>query len=355
MSRLSAITEFGQQIWLDNLSRHLIESGRLARWLSEDGIAGVTSNPAIFFNSISQDSAYQASLAALKLREPNLERRFEKLVLPDVVATADLLLPLYHSSAGEQGYVSFEVSPELSHDAAGTLAAARRLWAEIDRPNVMIKIPATAAGLVAIEQAIADGININVTLMFSPRHVADVFAAYTRGLQQRVDAGLPVDAIASVASVFISRVDTLVDRLLPASAAHLQGTVAIAAAKAAYASWRGTFGGAAFAPLKAAGALAQLPLWASTGTKNPARRDVMYVEELIGPGTVNTVPDATMAAFADHGVARASLASGLGEAQAVLAELAALGIDLDLLGEQLQQEGLKQFEEAFAKLIALMQ
>lgn len=354
MSRLSAITEFGQQIWLDNLSRHLITSGRLARWLQEDSIAGVTSNPAIFFNSISSDAAYQDDLAGLKLSEADPERRFERLVLPDVVASADLLLPFYESSGGAQGYVSFEVSPELSHDAAGTLAAARRLWAEIARPNAMIKIPATAAGLVAIEDAIADGININVTLMFSPRHVADVFGAYTRGLQRRLDAGLAVDKIASVASVFISRVDTLVDRLLPDSAAHLQGSIAIAAAKAAYATWSDTFGGAAFAGLRAAGARAQMPLWASTGTKNAARRDVMYVEELIGAGTVNTVPDATMSAFAEHGLARASLAEDWPGAQAKLAELAALGIDLNALGEQLQQEGLQQFEQAFEKLIALM-
>lgn len=354
MSRLSAMTEFGQQVWLDNLSRNLIASGRLARWLDEDGIAGVTSNPAIFYNSISKDEQYQADLAGLKTSEPDLERRFERLVLPDVVATADLLLPLYERSKGRQGYVSFEVSPALSHDAAGTLAAARRLWKELDRPNVMIKIPATSAGLVAIEDSIADGININVTLMFSPKHVSDVFAAYTRGVQRRVDAGLPVDRIASVASVFISRVDTLVDKLLPSSAAALQGTIAIAAAKAAYVTWQQTFGGAAFAPLKAAGAHPQMPLWASTGTKNPARSDVMYVEELIGPDTVNTVPDATLVAFADHGKARLSLTENVAAAQDRLQQLAALGIDLNQLGEQLQQEGLTQFEEAFAKLIALM-
>ena len=354
MSRLSAITQYGQQIWLDNLSRHLIQSGRLAQWLSEDNIAGVTSNPAIFYNAISKDAAYQDDLAKLKLSETDPERRFEKLVLPDVQATADLLLPLYTSSKADKGYVSFEVSPTLANDAEGTIAAANRLWAEIGKPNVMIKIPATKAGIVAIEESIAAGININVTLMFSPQHVHDVFGAYIRGLQRRADAGLPIDHIRSVASIFISRVDTLVDKSLPAAGQHLQGKIAIASAKDAYAVWQKTFGGEAFAALRAKGGRPQTPLWASTGTKNPAYRDVMYVEELIGAETVNTVPDATMAAFADHGEARSSLTEHMDVAQQQLAELTALGLDLNQLGEQLQQEGLKQFDEAFEKLIVLV-
>ncbi|MCB6183523.1 transaldolase [Leeia sp. TBRC 13508] len=354
MSRLAAISQFGQQVWLDNLSRHLIETGRLAQWLNDDAIAGVTSNPAIFYNAISKDAAYQSDLARLKTEVADPERRFELLVLPDVRATADLLAPLYASSQADKGYVSFEVSPTLANDAEGTVAAAQRLWAEIGKPNAMIKIPATKAGIVAIEESIAAGININVTLMFSPQHVTDVFGAYIRGLQRRADAGLPIDQIRSVASIFISRVDTLIDKLLPESEAALQGKIAIAAAKAAYITWQETFGGEAFAALRAKGARPQTPLWASTGTKNPAYRDVMYVEELIGAETVNTVPDATLAAFADHGEARSSLAENLDVAVAQLAALKAAGIDLNQAGEQLQQEGLKQFDEAFEKLIALV-
>ncbi|WP_374334996.1 transaldolase [Leeia sp.] len=354
MSRIARIRELGQQVWLDNLSRELLASGQLARWINEDGVAGVTSNPAIFYNAISKDAGYQADLARLKQTEPDAERRFELLVLPDVVAACQMLRPLYDASKGEMGYVSFEVSPRLSHDAAGTLAAARRLWAEIGQPNAMIKIPATAAGVQAFEDAIADGINVNVTLMFSPKHVEDVFSAYQRGLQRRMDARLPVDHIRSVASVFISRVDTLVDKSLPADAAALQGKIAIAAAKDAYAVWQDRFHGTGFAALRAKGAHPQTPLWASTGTKNPAYRDVLYVEELIGAETVNTVPDATLAAFADHGEARSSLGEGLTEARKQLAALQAAGLDLNVLGEQLQQEGLKLFDEAFDKLLVLV-
>jgi transaldolase len=354
MSRIRRIAEFGQQVWLDNLSRHLLESGQLKRWIEEDAVAGVTSNPAIFYNAISKDAHYQADLAKLKESEPNLELRFEKLVLPDVQAACDLLLPLYHASKGDKGYVSFEVSPELAQDGAATLEAAKRLWADINRPNAMIKIPATKACLPAIRDSIAAGININVTLMFSPQHLNDVFDAYIDGLTARKEAGLPVDHIRSVASFFISRVDTLVDKLLPDSAAHLRGKIAVASAKAAYKTWQDTFGGTRFASLKASGAIPQSCLWASTGTKNPAYSDVLYVEQLIGADTVNTVPDATLAAFADHGEAGATLVQGQDEALKQLAEFGALGFDLNALGEQLQQEGLKLFDEAFAKLMQLV-
>lgn len=354
MSRIRRISDFGQQVWLDNLSRHLLESGQLKRWIEEDAIAGVTSNPAIFFNAIRSDVHYQFDLARLKSDEPNEERRFERLVLPDIQAACDLLRPLYDASHGDKGYVSFEVSPHLAHDAAGTLAAARRLWAEIDRPNAMIKIPATKAGLTAIRDSIAAGININVTLMFSPQHLADVFHAYLEGLSARHAAGQPVDHIRSVASFFISRVDTLVDKLLPESAAGLRGEIAVASAKASYATWQETFGGERFAALKAAGARPQSCLWASTGTKSPMYSDVLYVEQLIGADTVNTVPDATLAVFADHGEAAATLIHGLDEARQQLADFKALGFDLNALGEQLQVEGLQLFDEAFAKLMELM-
>ncbi len=344
MSRIAAIAEFGQQIWLDNLTRELLASGELARWIAEDAIAGVTSNPAIFYNAIRTDARYQAAIAQMDRQQGDAEQRFETLVLPDIQAACDLFKPLYEKTQGQAGFVSFEVSPTLANDAAGTLAAARRLWREIARPNAMIKIPATQAGLSAIADAIADGININVTLIFSPAQLADVQAAYRAGIERRHAAGQPVDRIASVASVFISRLDALLDAKLPA---ELQGKTAIAFARNEFTR------ASEQAPLPG-NARAQMLLWASTSTKNPAYRDVIYVEQLIGAGTVNTVPDATLAAFRDHGEAAATLGSDPAGTETQLAALAALGIDLDTVGEALQQAGLKQFDEAFAKLLDLV-
>ena len=344
MSRLAAVSRLGQQIWLDNISRQLLDSGELSRWISEDQVAGVTSNPAILFNAIKNDAGYQADLARLKTTVADPEARFEALVLPDIRRACDLFQPTYAASQGQSGYVSFEVSPALAHDAAATLAAARRLWADIDRPNAMIKIPATPAGLEAITGAIAAGINVNVTLIFSAGQLAAVQAAHRRGLEQRAAQGLPTTGIASVASVFISRIDSRLDPELPPA---LQGRTAIAGARAAYAAWLAQ-------PPLPGGAQPQRLLWASTSTKNPAYRDVRYVEELIGQGTVNTVPDPTLVAFRDHGEAALTLGQGLPEAQAQLAALAAAGIDLDAVGEELQAAGLSQFAEAFAKLLALV-
>jgi transaldolase len=344
MSRLKQIGRYGQQIWLDNLTRRLLDSGDLARWIREDAITGVTSNPAIFYNAIKNDAAYQADLARLRREIAQPEARFEALVLPDIRRACDILRPLYEASGGEAGFVSFEVSPALAHDAPGTLAAARRLWRAIDRPNAMIKIPATQAGLEAIHGAIAAGINVNVTLIFGPRQLAAVQEAHREGLNARAAKGETVGGIASVASVFISRIDNLLDPQLPP---ELQGRIAIAAARAAYARW------IALPPLPA-GASPQKLLWASTSSKNPAYRDVIYVEALIGPGTINTVPDATLAAFRDHGEAAATLNLRPEETRATLAALAAQGIDLDKIGETLLDAGLKQFEDAFAKLLALV-
>lgn len=345
MSRIKAIAPLGQQIWLDNLTRQLLDSGELARWIADDAIAGVTSNPAIFYNAIRTDPGYQAEAARLKSAAVNPEKRFETLVLPDIRRACELFAPLHAASQGQAGFVSFEVAPSLADDAAGTLAAARRLWQEIDRPNAMIKIPATTAGLTAIADAIAEGINVNVTLIFGPAQLASVQAAYRAGIERRFAAGQPVDRIASVASVFISRLDSLLDPKLPV---ELQGKTAIAFARNEYARWQQS----AALP---GGARQQMLLWASTSTKNPAYRDVIYVEELIGAGTVNTVPDVTLTAFRDHGEAAATLGRQLDAAQAQLAALAALGIDLDAVGQELLAAGLKQFAEAFAKLLELVQ
>lgn len=344
MSRIAAIAPLGQQIWLDNLTRELLDSGKLARWIADDAIAGVTSNPAIFYNAIRSDAAYQAATAALKDSPLDAEQRFESLVLPDIRKACELFRPLYEQTAGQAGFVSFEVSPSLADDAAGTLAAARRLWREIGQPNAMIKIPATAAGLIAIADAIADGINVNVTLIFSPAQLADVQAAYRQGIERRFAAAQPVDRIASVASVFISRLDSLLDPKLPA---ELQGKTAIAFAADEYARWQA-------APALPGQARQQMLLWASTSTKNPAYRDVIYVEQLIGAGTVNTVPDATLTAFRDHGEAAPTLDRQAADAAHQLAAIAALGIDLDAVGQELQAAGLRQFDEAFAKLLELV-
>ncbi len=350
MSRLKAVDALGQQVWLDSISRQLVESGELARLVAEDGISGVTSNPAIFQQAFAQDPAYIAARAALPADLTDTEARFEALALPDIQAACDALLPLYDATRGDKGFVSFEVSPRLSHDAAGTIAAAERLWAAIARPNAMIKIPATEAGLVAIRAAIAAGINVNVTLMFSPAHVEAVAKAHLEGLRDRVRAGLPVRQIRSVASVFISRVDAKLDPRLPEA---LRGKVAIASACAAYAQWlaRWSAKGREFGDLANAGASPQWLLWASTGTKNPAYSDVVYVEALIGAQTVNTVPAATLSAFRDHGVAAATLAADPAQASRVLAEVAALGIDIDAVGAELQSEGLALFDKAFDSLL----
>ena len=354
-SRIAPIARHGQQIWLDQLSRSLVASGALQRWVDEHAVAGVTSNPAIFASALASDSAYAPALTALRAEEPDLERRFERLAIPDVQAACDALRPVYEGkgnrSRADAGYVSFEVSPSLSRDGAGTLAAARRLWAQIGRPNAMIKIPATPQCLGAIADALAEGINVNVTLMFSPRHVEQVFAACAQGLQRRADQGLPLAGVRAVASLFVSRVDTLADTLLPAGAEALCGELGIANARQAYATWLDRFGGSDFAALRAAGARAPLCLWASTGVKNPAWRDTRYVEALIGPDSVNTVPDATLAAFADHGEVARTLDTALPQAAATLAAAARCGIDLNELGERLQAEGLLQFEQAFERLL----
>ncbi|MFC3531571.1 transaldolase [Vogesella facilis] len=351
MNRLQAIRPFGQRIWLDNLSRELLASGELARLLQEDGIAGVTSNPAIFHKAISSDPRYRDELAQLKSNAAlSAEQRYETLVLADIQAACDLNLAQYRASGGDDGYVSLEVSPALSRDEAGTLAAARRLWAAIDRPNAMIKIPATAEGIAAFRQLTAEGINVNITLLFSLPQVAAVWDAYIAGLSARHAAGQPLGHIKAVASFFLSRVDSLLDAQLPA---ELQGKVAVALSRVAYQRYLARFHGSEFAALKAAGARPQFLLWASTGTKNKAYSDVLYVESLIGDETVNTVPDATLALFRDHGHAAATLTQQVEAAAATLAAAQAAGVDFDAIGEQLQQDGLALFDKAFAELLQL--
>lgn len=358
MNRLLEVRKLGQQIWLDNLSRSLVQDGVLARLVREDGVAGVTSNPAIFEKAIAGDAYYQSDLATLKRQSLSAEQRYEALAIPDVQAACDVLHETWTQSGGDAGYVSLEVSPALAHDEDGTIAAAHRLHAAVARDNVLIKVPATAAGVRAVERLIADGISVNVTLMFSLAHVDAVASAYVRGLQARADAGKDISTVFSVASLFLSRVDTLVDGWLDEvgtpEALALRGQSAVAMARRAYQMYCERYDEApAFAALRERGARPQYMLWASTGTKNPEYSDLLYVESLIGPDTVNTLPDATLAALIDHGQVAARLDEDLDAAVAHYEALAGFNIDMSKAGEMLQGAGLKQFEDAFAKLLAV--
>lgn len=355
-SRIAATAQLGQQIWLDTLSRALIESGTLADWIKQHAVAGLTSNPAIFQQAFNKDPAYGPAIAAARASEPDAEIRFEKIALPDIQAACDLFRPRWESSQGERGYVSFEVSPRLAHDAQGTVDAAVRLWQEINRPNAMIKIPATAAGCAAVTEVIARGINLNVTLIFSHDQLQAVQAAHAAGLRRWVvhcqQAGTPerIGDVASVASFFVSRTDNTIDPKLPT---ELQGKTAIALCKTAYEQWQADQLGE-IADLLALGAKPQWLLWASTSVKNPAYPDTLYVDKLIGPQTVNTVPDATLAAFRDHGNVGITLDQGIAAAHEQLAAVSALGIDLEQVGHDLQVAGLAQFETAYADLLKLV-
>lgn len=356
MNPLLQVRQHGQQVWLDNLSRTLLNDGHLARFIAEDGVAGVTTNPAIFYKAIADGRYYQDDLTALKAQDLSAEARYEALVIPDVQRACDLLLPLHRDSKGDAGYVSLEVSPALAHDVDGTVAAGLRLKAAVSRPNLLVKVPATAAGIQAIEQLIAKGVSVNVTLMFSLAHVDAVAGAYLKGLSQFKAAGGDPATVMSVASLFLSRVDTLVDGLLEAkgdAGLASRGKSAVAMAKLAYQRYLERFHGPAFAELRAAGARPQFMLWASTGTKNPAYSDLLYVEPLIGAETVNTLPDATLAALLDHGRIADTLTLDVDAAQAHYTTLAHMGLDMDAIGENLQLDGLKQFEQAFAKLLEL--
>lgn len=347
MTILSDVKALGQQIWLDNLSRSLVQSGELAEMLQK-GVCGVTSNPAIFQKAFAGDKLYADEIAALKQQNLTPKQRYETLAIADVQAACDVCLPEFEQSGGKTGFVSLEVAPDLSHDAAGTVAEAKRLHAAINRPNVMIKVPTTDAGVAALEQLVSDGISINLTLLFSRTQTLKAYEAYVKGIEGRLKAGKQVNHIQVVASFFISRIDNALDATLPE---HLQGKTAIALAKAAYQDWQAFFGGERFAALKAQGANPVQLLWASTGVKNPAYPDTLYVDSLIGPDTVNTVPDATLKAFIDRGTAKPTLTEGTEEAAAQLAEVEKLGIDVEALATRLQEDGLKQFEEAFEKLL----
>jgi transaldolase len=361
MNATLKLLERGQSVWYDNIQRNLLKNGEIARMIADGEIRGVTSNPTIFMNAITKSQDYDESLLPLAASDYSAPEIFFYLAIEDIQAAADLFLPLYQQSGGGDGYVSLEVNPFLADETASTLAQAKQLWQRVDRPNLMIKIPATKAGLPAITDAIAAGINVNVTLIFALERYGEVMDAYMKGLEQRVDQGLPVGSIASVASFFVSRIDTNVDQRLQEiikkgdvqaeKASALLGKAAIASARLAYAEFKIVVSTERWNKLAAKGARAQRPLWASTSTKNPAYRDVIYVEELIGPNTVNTMPPQTLVAFLEHGQARLSLEENLEAAHQTYADLESLGISMKEVTRQLEEEGVKSFSEAFTVLL----
>ena len=363
-SPIRALCEQGQSVWLDDISRVLLNTGVLQRQIDEVGIRGVTSNPTIFEKAIAASDAYDEAVMDLLRQGKSAGEIFEAVEVEDIRNACDLFRPLYDETDGGDGYVSIEVAPVHARDGEASLIEARRLWASVDRPNLMVKIPGTAEGVSAIRQALIDGINVNVTLLFSLENYERVAHAYVAALEARHKADQPVARMASVASFFVSRVDTLVDKKLDEKIEaatsetekerlrSLLGKVGVANAKMAYASFQELFEGPRFADLRQAGAKVQRPLWASTGVKNPAYRDTLYVEELIGPHTVNTMPAATIDAFLDHGQVARTVDQDVDAAREVIQTLAEVGIDLSAVTAQLEDEGIASFAKSFETLLA---
>ncbi|CAA9463194.1 MAG: Transaldolase [uncultured Solirubrobacteraceae bacterium] len=352
-NHLHEIQALGQSVWLDNISRGLIEDGDLAR-LVEDGVSGVTSNPTIFDKAMSDTSRYDAAFAdAISAGLDDPREVFFRVGGADIRDACDILAPVYERTGGKDGHVSFELPPDVADDVDGSVEVAKRLHADIDRANLMIKVPGTAAGVRAFEELTAAGVSVNVTLLFAVKRYEEVAEAYLSGLERRVAAGEPVDRLASVASFFVSRVDSKVDKALEGMGRDdLAGRAAVANAKLAYESFRRIFSGQRWDALAAKGANPQRPLWASTGTKNPAYPDTLYVDNLIGPDTVNTMPDATLAAARDHAKPARTVDADLEAAHALVDELRAIGVPFDRIVEQeLTEEGLASFAKSFDSLI----
>lgn len=367
MNPLVKLGKLGQSPWLDYIHRGMIASGELARLVSEDGIKGVTSNPTIFEKAISEGHEYDAQIQEISAAGRGLMAAYTEIVTEDIRRAADVLRPVHDATSGEDGYVSLEVEPDLAYDTQRTVARAGELFRAVSRPNVFIKIPATAEGIPAIEETISRGVPVNVTLIFSVKRYEEVAAAYIRGVKRLVASGGDPRRVASVASFFVSRVDTAVDKLLdevirraPGSpraetAISLMGKTAVENARLAYARFRAIFSAPEWRELAPSGARAQRPLWASTGTKNPKYSDVKYVEELIGPHTVNTMPPQTMDAFRHHGVAADRLTLHEAEAKAALRDLAALEIGLEEVCEKLSRDGVQSFTDSYRKLLAAIE
>ena len=363
MNPLVEVEKLGQSIWYDNIRRLLIDNGDIAGKIANDDLRGITSNPTIFEKAIAGSTDYNDAMQKLIAEGKSVNDIYESLAIEDIQRAADLFKAVYERTNKLDGYVSLEVSPLLARDTAGTVAEAKRLWAALGRPNVCIKIPATPEGIPASRQAIAAGININVTMIFALENYEEVADAFISGLEDRDAAGLPIDHVASVASVFVSRIDSAIDAQLEFKIRHsndeaekmalssLLGKAAIANAKIQYQRFKEIFASERFAKLKAKGAQVQRPLWASTGTKNPAYSDVLYVDSLIAPQTVNTIPPATYTAFRDHGTVALTIEIGLDQAKADLAKLAEIGISLEAVCQKLQDDGVKAFADSFDSLM----
>ena len=352
-SRLHELSEQGQSVWIDYLSRQLLQSGKLAQMVEEDAVVGITSNPTIFQKAIAEGDAYDEQFREVLAEEEDPKEVFLRLAVQDVRNACDVLRPVWDGGRGQDGYVSIEVDPNLAGDTQGTTDEAQRLHELVDKPNCFVKIPATKEGLPAIEEMVARGRSINVTLIFSLQRYAEVVEAYLRGLERLVESGGDPGPVASVASFFVSRVDTEADRRLDEAGApdDLKGKLAVANAKLAYQRYKELFSGERWEALHARGARSQRCLWASTSTKNPDYRDVIYVEELIGPETVNTMPEETIDAFQDHGEVALTLEQDVDEARRVFERIAEAGVDYDDVVEVLEREGVEKFADSFRELI----
>jgi len=353
---LSQLSKLGQSFWYDNIQRKMLNNGDLQQMIDEDDLRGITSNPSIFEKAIANSSDYDSSLTEFVNNENKGDARaaFFHLAIEDIQQAADMLRPVYDASNGVDGYVSLEVSPDIANDTQASIKEAQDLFLRVDRPNAMIKIPATKEGIPVIEQLIADGINVNATLLFSADRYVEVAKAYIRGLSARHQRGLPINNIASVASFFISRVDSILDKALDdhhQETNHLKGKMGIANAKVSFIEYLKLFESDEFKQLEAAGAHPQRLLWASTGVKNPDYSDVLYIDSLIGNNTVNTIPPATADAFRDHGTVAETLTQNLDEAKAEFAELQNLGIDVAALMDKLEVDGVAIFAQSFENLL----
>jgi transaldolase len=352
-SRLQQVAELGQSVWIDSLSREWLRTGELKRMMDEDAVTGVTSNPTIFQKAMAEGDWYDDQLREVLATESNLKEIFLQAAIADIEEACDLFRSVWDEGSGKDGYISMEVDPNLAYDTAATIEEAARFHDWVERPNLYVKIPATAAGLPAIEEMIARGRNINVTLIFSLERHKEVAEAYIRGLERLAEAGGDLSKVGSVASYFVSRVDTEADkRLDDAGHPELKGKLAVANAKLAYQNYEEIFSGPRWDVLAAKGATPQWCLWASTSTKNPEYRDVLYVEDLIGPATVNTMPRETIEAFQDHGEVAVTLEDGIDEAKQVFEQVAAAGVDYDDVTDTLEREGVQKFIDSFTELLA---
>ena len=350
-SRLHELAELGQSVWIDSLSRSWLRTGELARMMDEDALTGVTSNPTIFQKAMAEGDWYDDQIREVVKQEDDLKEIFLQLAMADIEEACDLFRSVWDGGAGKDGYISMEVDPNFAYDSDATIEEAARFHDWVERPNLYVKIPATEPGLPAIEEMIARGRNINVTLIFSLERHKEVAEAYIRGLERLVEAGGDPTKVGSVASYFVSRVDTEADRRLDeAGHPELKGKLAVANAKLAYQNYEQIFAGERWEALAAKGATPQWCLWASTSTKNPEYRDVLYVEELIGPGTVNTMPKETIEAFQDHGRVALTLERGIDEARQVFEQVAAAGVDYDDVTDTLEREGVQKFIDSFTEL-----